>query len=288
MSSLTAFLGKAAMGFELMNTARDVVPRRRVEELAVELQVARRRLFAAGAPRTELLAGKDERQERISVLCEDAREVISVQQRIYPLDVMLKWAPRDQRVVASGVRFETFWDTRNLSLPMLEWLSTYDGPQYCCYGPVQLKIFDGERVLIDGPIVDGIETVLHTWDAGVVATAQLYVRAVRATAVLCADFLDRQRLANHEPGDQGALLTERQRRVAALLDAGATDDEVAREVRVSVRTVRSEVAAILQLLGARNRFGAGRRYASLTSVQQLEPYHRTRGEHVMSGRPARF
>lgn len=57
--------------------------------------------------------------------------------------------------------------------------------------------------------------------------------------------------------------TERQRRVLELLAGGRTDEQVGRQLGLSSRSVRTEVAAIRRLLGAQSRFEAGMRYAEL-------------------------
>lgn len=71
-----------------------------------------------------------------------------------------------------------------------------------------------------------------------------------------------------EPLAGGAPLTlecftYRQRRVLELLAGGRTDEQVGRELGLSSRSVRTEVAAIRQILGAQSRFEAGMRYAEL-------------------------
>lgn len=60
-----------------------------------------------------------------------------------------------------------------------------------------------------------------------------------------------------------SCFTERQRRVLELLAGGRTDEQVGRELGLSSRSVRTEVAAIRQRLGAQSRFEAGMRYAEL-------------------------
>lgn len=57
--------------------------------------------------------------------------------------------------------------------------------------------------------------------------------------------------------------TSRQRRTLELLAEGMTDEMVSRELGLSTRSVRAEVAAIRQLLGAASRFEAGMKYAAL-------------------------
>ncbi|WP_432559990.1 helix-turn-helix transcriptional regulator [Granulicoccus sp. GXG6511] len=57
--------------------------------------------------------------------------------------------------------------------------------------------------------------------------------------------------------------TARQRRILELLAQGMTDDMVSRELEVSTRSVRTEVAIIREVLGAASRFEAGMRYAEI-------------------------
>ena len=54
-------------------------------------------------------------------------------------------------------------------------------------------------------------------------------------------------------------LTSRQQQVVALLLSDLADEAVAASLGVSVRTVRSDVAAILAALGVKSRFAAGAR-----------------------------
>jgi DNA-binding NarL/FixJ family response regulator len=57
--------------------------------------------------------------------------------------------------------------------------------------------------------------------------------------------------------------TPRHHRVLRLLADGLTDDAIARQVGVSVRTVRNDMAAAMLSLDARSRFQAGVRAAQL-------------------------
>jgi DNA-binding CsgD family transcriptional regulator len=252
------------MTFQLMNGLHNAVPRQRVEEAALALQLARARRLTHRVGPDELLTGPFQQiVARIGDLCGAAREVVSVQQRVVPLESFRRGHENNRRLVRDGVRMVSLYDTRNLSQAVLEFIAAADLPYHCCYGPVQMKILDGTRVLLDGPLHGDSPTVLSTEDTTVLAAARVYVRQVRATAMLAADYLERQRQSLPAQPDAGELLTERQRLVAELLDGGATDAEVAASLSLSVRTVRSEVARILEVLDARSRFGAGRRYAEL-------------------------
>jgi DNA-binding CsgD family transcriptional regulator len=67
-------------------------------------------------------------------------------------------------------------------------------------------------------------------------------------------------------GEGGSSGRGRREQVLALLADGLTDDAIARQIGVSVRTVRTEVAAALEHLGARSRFQAGVRAAQIGMV----------------------
>jgi DNA-binding NarL/FixJ family response regulator len=82
--------------------------------------------------------------------------------------------------------------------------------------------------------------------------AELFERHWEAAAALPA-----------APGPPAAALSTRQREIGELLSCGHTDESVARRLGVSVRTVRAEVAALRDALGAVSRFQAGVRYASM-------------------------
>lgn len=57
--------------------------------------------------------------------------------------------------------------------------------------------------------------------------------------------------------DEGEELTSRQIAIGQLMATGLKDAAVARELGLSLRTVRSEISAMVAALGARSRFQAG-------------------------------
>ena len=66
----------------------------------------------------------------------------------------------------------------------------------------------------------------------------------------------------HEPDPPDGVstlgdLTPRQRQVVALMATGTGDEAIAASLGVSVRTVRSDIAALLDVLGVKTRFAAG-------------------------------
>lgn len=67
--------------------------------------------------------------------------------------------------------------------------------------------------------------------------------------------------------DEGeASFTSRQLLILTMLTDGATDEQIARRLELSSRSVRTEVAAIRDTLQADSRFQAGVRYAELRGM----------------------
>lgn len=64
-------------------------------------------------------------------------------------------------------------------------------------------------------------------------------------------------LARLKDGSDQAPLVERDRRILSLLATGATDQQIARSLGVSTRTVERRVARLMHALGSATRFQAG-------------------------------
>jgi DNA-binding CsgD family transcriptional regulator len=157
----------------------------------------------------------------------------------------------NQVLVERGVRMTSFFDITGGTDAMTEFLiAAEEMPYHLAYGPIQLKVFDGERVVVEGPIVDGQRSLMMIGGLEAVNAAGQYLRAVRETAVRASE------LAEPE-----ADLTSRQQVIAELLCEGCTDDQIAERIGLSVRSVRYEVARLLEALQVRTRFAAGVRYA---------------------------
>ena len=113
--------------------------------------------------------------------------------------------------------------------------------------PVQMKIIDRRFVVLDGPVVDGAASIMTIRSGTCLEAAWRYWEATVASAIP----VEETGISHLE------VLTKRQRQVVALLASDLGDDAVAASLGVSVRTVRSEVAAILAALGVKSRFAAG-------------------------------
>ena len=60
----------------------------------------------------------------------------------------------------------------------------------------------------------------------------------------------------------GSCLTNRERRVLELLASGMSNEEIAKELMISVHTVKAHVSNVLEKLKVRNRICAAVKYVS--------------------------
>lgn len=157
--------------------------------------------------------------------------------------------PNTRRLLAAGLRMTSVYDFHGTPRDARRVLAGETrGTYLVSAAPVQMKIVNRDRVLLQGPTVDGASTVMAVRSPSCLDAAWRYWEAVLAAAIPVAETV-------HPLGE----LTPRQQQVVALLATGAGDDAIAAALGVSVRTVRSEVAHILEALGVQSRFAAGAR-----------------------------
>ena len=123
-----------------------------------------------------------------------------------------------------------------------------DGRYLLSFAPVQMKIVDRHLVLLQGPCIDGEQSGMAVSSQACLDAAWRYWDAVMAVAQ-----------PMHASVASLSGITARQRQVIALMASGAGDDAIATGLGVSVRTVRSDIASILDALGVQSRFAAGMR-----------------------------
>lgn len=160
----------------------------------------------------------------------------------------------------------SLFDVSGVSEEMTEFLiNSTDMPYYFAYGPLVLKVFDRKSVMLEGPSGVGVRSVMIVSRPDFTAAAMRYVRTVRKYATPCRDFA--------VPASTNSL-TPRQHAIARLLSDDHHDEAIAALLGLSVRTVRLEVARLLQELGASTRFSAGLRYARITGSTQASEQSR--------------
>jgi DNA-binding CsgD family transcriptional regulator len=157
----------------------------------------------------------------------------------------------NRTLVDAGLTMESLFDfegTDSAARALLE--SEESGSYFYGYAPVQMRLVDHREVLLHGPPTPSGDSILSLTDDSALAAARAYWRAVTESAVPC-------RIATPPAG----ALTARQRQVLELLRQDLNDERIAAAIGVSVRTVRYEVAAVIEIFGVRTRFAAGYAYA---------------------------
>ena len=156
--------------------------------------------------------------------------------------------PNNRALLERGLRMASVFDASSVGLGALLLLANETvGDYLVSFAPVTMKIVNRSHVLLQGPGGDdGTHTVMAVHSPACLEAAWRYWEAVHRFAVPARTWV-------------GALadLTPRQKQVVALMATGIGDDAIAEALGVSVRTVRSDVAALLDLLGVRTRFAAG-------------------------------
>lgn len=164
--------------------------------------------------------------------------------------------PNNTIAMENGLRMTSIWHFDGLDPEVRLVLSAEDPAAYFFgYAPVQMKIIDNAEVFLDGPTIRGEPTVIAVRDTACFDAARGYFEAVRGTMYPCA--------AEAPAVDS---LSERQRRVVTLMLTCPSDEQIALRLGVSVRTVRTEVAAVMNLLDAPTRFVAGVRLREYLSA----------------------
>ena len=158
----------------------------------------------------------------------------------------------NRRCLADGLVMQSVFDREGTTAAAKRMLANEDcGAYHLSYAPVQMRLADHREVFLQGPDLGTDYTVMCVTVPAVLDAAYRYWNAVWELAEPCAP----------APSDRELPLSPRQRQVMELLGQGLSDARVAQQLGVSVRTVRYEVAAVMELLGARSRFEAGLRYA---------------------------
>lgn len=204
---------------------------------ALEDGVARDCHIGAAGDEVNLWLGEESRRWR---------HLLSVRPTATPAQLRLS-LPHNRSMVRQGLEMVSVFDHERLDDECRQLIVDEPVGDYLfALTEAQMKIVDREVVLLDGPLVDGDYSVIVVRSAKVLDLAMRYWNAVMSSAFEC--------------GQERAVdprLSERQLRIVRLMQTGMTDEAVARSLEVSVRTVRSEVAQILEALQVRSRFSAG-------------------------------
>lgn len=176
----------------------------------------------------------------------DWRELFSVRPAATATQLRVS-LPRNRALVEDGLRMVSIFDADALDLDARLLLANEPVGRYrFSVAPVQMKIVDRRYVLLQGPVIDGEASVMAVSSGPCLEAAWGYWQASLASSFPVPE----------EVGTLGDL-TARQQQVVALMATGLGDEAIAVSLGVSVRTVRSDVAALLDTLGVKTRFAAG-------------------------------
>lgn len=225
--------------------------RQAVLDAAAILQVRRSEIAAQLAsgpiPEAEVVAVGESINHWMLKSISDWHELLSVRPSATVGQLRIS-VPNNRYLVEHGLEMVSLFDYLGIepggrTLLANETLGTY------LFGvaPVQMKIGDRRFVLLTGPDVDGQPSVMRVTARHCMDAAWRYWGAAVASAIPVA------------PTKGRGALTPRQDQVIGLLAADLGDEAIADALGVSVRTVRSEIAAILDSLGVRSRFAAAAR-----------------------------
>lgn len=236
--------------------------RQAVLDAAANLQVHRSKLAARLAvgdcPDATVLASGVRINEWILEQADQWSELLSVRTRAVVADLRAS-TPNSRRLVENGLTMVSLYDHDGLDPAARAFLAN-DTYRTCLLGvaPVQMKIVDRRLVILAGPEVDGRPSIMGVTSRTVLEAALRYWRAAVASAIPTT------------PASGAVTLTARQQQVVTLLAADFGDEAIAEALAVSVRTVRSDVAAVLTSLGVRTRFAAAARL-QLTTISEERP-----------------
>lgn len=157
--------------------------------------------------------------------------------------------PQNRARLETGLRMTSIFGTEGLDPDARVLLANERvGTYLFSVAPVQMKIVDGHSVLLEGPALEGEPTLMIVGPGPCLEAAWRYWQTALKCAYPARDAVGTLR-----------ELTPRQRQVVALMATGISDEAIATSIGVSVRTVRADIAGVLDALGVRTRFAAGLR-----------------------------
>ncbi|KAA1415499.1 helix-turn-helix transcriptional regulator [Nocardioides humilatus] len=211
-------------------------------------------------PGVALLAtGAVDIRRQVHRLAQESTEVLSVIPAATILEVAAaQGAVRD--LSRRGVRQLELYDVDGIGSEARALLANGangGSPLLCRGAKARVHLFDRRRAVVAGPAIGGAPSLLLVTDPPAVQSAMNYFRKAQATAVPVAS-------ADLEAAP---LLSVRQWQIASLMADDLGDATIAARLDLSIRTVRSEVAAILTALDTRSRFTAGMRLGAHLFVE---------------------
>ncbi|MFB7260575.1 LuxR C-terminal-related transcriptional regulator [Streptomyces nojiriensis] len=207
------------------------------------------------APETvSQLVGLDAVRRRLEELAQHARlECLSFLPNGAQLpDTMEASKPLDQQALERGVQMRNIYQEsfRNdpATLQYVRWMSSLGGETRTVPSlPMLMVIVDREVALVPMDPNDGRQGAVELRSHG----------AVAAMRVLFSQFWEAATPWQETPPADRNGLSRRDREILMMLATGRTDQWIAHQLGVSLRTIRRNVSDLMDRLDARSRFEAG-------------------------------
>jgi DNA-binding CsgD family transcriptional regulator len=228
--------------------------RQRVLDTAAVLQMHRSELAADLSDRgassgAETLAAGFDLNRRLHQVAAEWRDLLSVRSIATSHQLRLCLPVNRRFLETTSVQMVSVFNHDALDLDARLLLANEPIGNYLFgFAPVQMKIVDRRFVILQGPDVDGEPSIMKVTAPTCLEAAFRYWDAVLATSVPARE--GERRLGP---------LTARQHQIVALMVNDLGDDAIGAALGVSVRTVRTDIAAVLETLGVRSRFAAAAR-----------------------------
>ncbi|MGW7529834.1 LuxR C-terminal-related transcriptional regulator [Streptomyces sp. NPDC054783] len=250
------------IALDLMVRRQEADLARRAQELAASKAAAAEAVAAFGSlvPNTpvdgaERLVGMDAIEAKLEILAKELRhECLSVMpggaQSQASLDAS---RPLDADALGRGIAILTLYQdsVRNdlATHTYAHWLTENGGEvRTAPLLPPRMLIFDREVAVVPIDPANTKAGALCTREPGIVASLVAVYEQAWATAVPLGAAATR---------DTDSGLTSSERELLALLARGMTDEAAAKRLGIGLRTVRRQMAALMERLGASSRFEAG-------------------------------
>ncbi|MFI5530531.1 LuxR C-terminal-related transcriptional regulator [Kitasatospora sp. NPDC051853] len=249
-------------GLELILRRQEEELARRQQELTLGRAAAARAVAeyadlrpGSGTVQAERLQGLDAIQAKLEVLTEGlTEECLSVMPGGAQSAASLEASrPLDQDAMARGVRLLTLYqDSVRNDLPTFlyaQWMAGLGGQvRTAPMLPPRLLVFDRRVAVVPIDPADTRAGALCTTEPGLVASlVALFEQAWDTATPLGAD----------PASDRETGLNPAERELLRLLATGLTDEAAGKRLGVSLRTVRRQMAALMERLDAASRFEAG-------------------------------
>ncbi|WP_331735258.1 LuxR C-terminal-related transcriptional regulator (plasmid) [Streptomyces sp. NBC_00597] len=249
-------------GLELILRRQEDELLRRQQELALGKAAAARALAEyaslhpdATAGATERLVGLDAIQAKLEVLAEAlTRECLSVMPGAAQSQSSLDASrPLDEEAMGRGVSILTLYQDSARNDPATyayaRWMTEQGGMvRTCPVLPPRLLVFDREVAIVPIDPSNSRLGALCTREPGIVASLVALFDQTWHTAVP---------LGTAQPQGTHTGLTPSEQELLRLLAAGMTDENAGKRLGISLRTVRRQMATLMERLNASSRFEAG-------------------------------